>query len=103
MNVATSKDPASLFPNVLIYTDVEYKDGKGVSRNIIANDQFKKRENGEHIGAVTFKTEQDRVKKLKDLGLELTEEEIEGIKGRGTAIDVYDPLQSKIDIFTAFG
>ena|SRR5271156_5960017 len=103
MNLATSMDPVGLFPNVLICTGVNYNGLDAVSRTILANDRYKKREEGEITEDVTFKNEQERVEKLKDeFGIELTHEEIEGIKGRRTAMEIFDPNSVPIDIFATF-
>jgi len=104
MNWVTSKDPTHLFTNILICSNVNYDGVEAQSRGILANDKYKKRENGQHTDEVTFKSEQERVEKLKDhFGIELSPEEIEGIKGRRSAMEIFDPQNIPIDIFTAFG
>jgi arylamine N-acetyltransferase len=103
MNLAISLDPAGLFTNVLICANVDYNGLDAISRNILVNDRFKKREKGETTEDVTFKNEQERIQKLKDqFGIELTPDEVEGIKGRRTAMEVFDPDTVPIDIFAAF-
>jgi hypothetical protein len=93
MNKDTSQNPKSLFNNIIVCTKVNYDEQlQAVSRTILADLKLKNRVNGESKPITTFKTEQERVAALeKEFGVKLSQEEIEAIKGRKTAVENSDP------------
>jgi hypothetical protein len=69
-----------------------------ISRTILNDTQLKKRQNGETKQLAKFKTEQERIEAIeKEFGIELSQEERDGIKGDKVAIDRYE-LQNKFGV-----
>lgn len=90
--MSTSQHPQSLFLNLLVCINVDYRGLDAISRHILVNNELKKRENGEAKKMVVFKTEEERVAVLKDMfRIALTVDEREAIKGQKLAVDKFDP------------
>jgi arylamine N-acetyltransferase len=84
--------PDSLFLNTIVCTRVDFEGLKAVSRTILVNVRLKRRINGESEELATFKTEEERIKVLKEVfGIRLTKEEQEGIKDRQLSVEKFDP------------
>lgn len=84
--------PDSLFVNAIMCTVVNYNESlQAVSRTILSNGVLKKRENGESQEIIKFKTEEERVKTLKEVyGITFTQEEQDAIKGSKLAVENLD-------------
>jgi arylamine N-acetyltransferase len=99
MNMSASQHPQSLFLNLLVCINVDYRGLDAISRHILVNTDLKKRENGETKRIVVFKTEEERVVALKDMfRIALTVDEREAIKGQKLAVDKFNP-QNHFDPF----
>jgi arylamine N-acetyltransferase len=91
MNVSTSKDPNSIFLNLIVCANVMYNDLEAVSRMILVNLELKKREKGETKVLEMFDTEKQRIAALeREFNITLTSEEREGIKERPLAVNKFD-------------
>src|SRR5436190_19995190 len=92
MNLSMSKDPRSLFLNLLVCTNTTFNENlEGVSRMILVNSELKKRKDGKTNRLEMFKTEEERIEALKrEFGIILSEEEKEGINGQKLAIENFD-------------
>jgi|SRR5579862_2094444 len=93
MNLDTSQNPRSLFTNMIICTNVVYDDTlEAVSRTLLANVKVKKRVNGENHLMSIFETEEERLTTLEhEFGIKLSQEEIDGIKGKTLSVERTDP------------
>jgi hypothetical protein len=88
MNMSKSQNPESLFRKIVVCTNVVYEGLTAVSRKILVNNEYKIRKDGKAPILELFSSEQDRVDALKrEFGIILIPEEIEGIKGRKTAVE----------------
>ena len=86
-NYYTSTYEDVLFTNNLLAVKLILKEGVPVARLSLLNDRFKLKTAGRVEILRECKTEQERIDGLKEyFGIELTEEEIEAIKGRKVAL-----------------